>query len=328
MTATPLPTPNAPEPAPPAAAEAPACVVSVVVPCKGVGTLGPCLDSLAPSHQDLGLPYEVIVVDGWHDDAVAELCGSFDWVRCVRSRGNLVPGPARNLGVEHARTGLIVFLDADCVAEPDYLRTAYEALNSGARITGGPILDALSNPVSMADNYVQFADFPPGRPDSEQPWLPTCNFAVHKEDFQAVGGFVNTGMPLGEDPILCFEVGRRTPGGVRFTANQRVRHRGRADLTTMMRHHWTFGYGRALLGIEVKPWQRRVGRWLLAVPAIAAWRYLYLLKRTIRWAPARVPRALLLTPFTMPALLAWGWGFRAGCFEPIKDVGSEALTAG
>ncbi len=301
-------------------------VLSVVVPCKGAATLGACLDSLSPDTQDFDKPYEVVVVDGWHDDAVAALCGKLPWVRLVRSRDNLVPGPARNLGVKHAQTGLIVFLDADCVALPTYLSSAYKALSNGARISGGPILDALRNPVAMADNYVQFADFPPGRCDGLVAWLPTCNFAIHKEDFLAVGGFVNTGMPLGEDPILCFEIGRRTPGGVRFTANQQVRHRGRAELGAMLRHHRTFGYGRAVLGIEVKPWQRKVGRSLFAVPAIALWRWWYLLRRTMKWAPGRVPRALLLSPITLLALLAWAWGFRSGCHQPIQDVGSDALS--
>lgn len=301
-------------------------VLSVVVPCKGAATLGACLDSLSPDTQDFGKPYEVVVVDGWHDDAVAQMCEPIGWVKLVRSRDNLVPGPARNLGVKNAATGLIVFLDADCVASPTYLSAAHKALTGGARISGGPIMDALASPVAMADNFVQFADFPPGRCDGEVAWLPTCNFAIHKEDFVAVGGFVDTGMPLGEDPILCFEVGRRTPGGVRFTADQRVRHRGRQELGAMLRHHRTFGYGRALLGIEVKPWQRSVGRWALAVPAIAIWRYKYLLGRTLKWAPGRLPRALLLSPITLLALLAWGWGFRAGCREPIKHVGTDALS--
>ncbi|MGB0768295.1 MAG: glycosyltransferase [Phycisphaeraceae bacterium] len=304
----------------------PTPALSVVVPCKGAGTLGACLDSLSPQHQSFDRPYEVVVVDGWWDDEVAAMCEPLPWVRLVRSKDNLVPGPARNLGVEHASTGLIVFLDADCVASSTYLASAHHALTNGARISGGPIMDALRSPVAKADNFVQFADFPPGREDGAVAWLPTCNFAVHKEDFLAVGGFVDTGMPLGEDPILCFEIGRRTPGGVRFTADQRVRHRGRAELRAMLGHHWKFGYGRAVLGIEVKPWQRSVGRSIFSVPAVAMWRYLYLMRRTAKWAPVRLFRALLLTPITLLALFAWAWGFRAGCHQPIQDVGSDALA--
>lgn len=300
--------------------------LSVVVPCKGAATLVACLDSLSPGFQDYDQPYEVVVVDGWWDDDVERVCADRAYVNLVRSRGNLVPGPARNLGVARAQAELIVFLDADCVAEPTYLSAAARALRNGARISGGPILDALLSPVSMTDNYLQFADFPPGRVDSEVAWLPTCNFAIHKEDFDAVGGFVDTGMPLGEDPILCFEIGRRSPGGVRFTADQRVRHRGRAEFNIMLHHHWRFGHGRALLGIQVKPWQRKVGRSVFAVPAVAGWRYLYLLRRTIKWAPGRVPRALLLSPIVMIALIAWAWGFRSGCRKPIQEVGSDALS--
>lgn len=301
-------------------------ILSVVVPCKGVGTLAACLTSLSPETQDFEQPYEVIVVDGWYDEAVAAYCRELSWVTLVRSRGNLVPGPARNLGVEHARAGLVVFLDADCVADPGYLSASHRALINGARISGGPILDALLSPVSMSDNFVQFADFPPGRRDGPVAWLPTCNFAIHKEDFLAVGGFVDTGMPLGEDPILCFEIGRRSPGGVRFTADQRVRHRGRAEFKVMLGHHWKFGYGRAVLGLEVKPWQRSVGRSVFAVPGVAMWRYLYLMRRTAKWAPVRLIRSLLLTPIVLMALFAWAWGFRKGCHQPIQDVGSDALS--
>lgn len=303
-------------------------VVSCVVPCKGAGTLR---DALASLHdQDLAEPYDVVVVDGWWDDAVASLCAEFPRVRLVRSRDKLVPGPARNLGVAHASSEYLAFTDADCVVERGFLSAAKRALDAGVRLAGGPVLDALPwwRVVARADNLSQFADFPPTRPGGRAAYFPGCNMAMRKADFLAVGGFPDTGMPAGEDTLLCVAASERWPGedGVRFVPDMRVRHRGRSDLSGFLAHQEFFGYCRGTVGMRVPAWQRAWGRRWWMVPAVTGKRYVYMLQRTAQWHPAGLAKAAALSPLVVWGMFRFAVGFRRGCLEAARagrGVGEE-----
>ena len=115
-------------------------VISVVVPCRWQAEeLRYCLKAL--HYQTLTLPYEVIVVSGEAEPAIAEVVGQFPAVRLIESKAGLTPGEARNLGVEHARGKYLTMTDADCTPEPDWLLQAITALENGAIIVGGAVLD-------------------------------------------------------------------------------------------------------------------------------------------------------------------------------------------
>ena len=62
---------------------------------------------------------EIIFVNDGSTDNTAEIVSRYD-VRCINGPGQ-GPGAARNLGWRAAKTSLIWFMDADCVAEPDAL---------------------------------------------------------------------------------------------------------------------------------------------------------------------------------------------------------------
>jgi glycosyltransferase involved in cell wall biosynthesis len=111
---------------------------SVVVAARDAArTLGACLDSLtALDHPS----YEVIVVDNASVDATAGVAAARDGVRVLHEprRG---PAAARNTGVEAARGAIVAFTDADCVADPGWLRGLEDALEDRAdRVAGGRIL--------------------------------------------------------------------------------------------------------------------------------------------------------------------------------------------
>src|SRR5690348_486485 len=90
-------------------------------------------------------PFEVIVVDnGSTDDTprVAEECGA----RLLREP---IPNRcrARNLGVAEARGRWVVFLDSDCVPQPDWLQkfaaaVAAQQTDEGIAMIAGAILAA------------------------------------------------------------------------------------------------------------------------------------------------------------------------------------------
>ena len=72
--------------------------------------------------------FEVIVVDDGSADETARIAESFQdsRVRVLSSGRSIGAGACRNIGARAARGALLFFLDADCVADPNWLRVGCE----------------------------------------------------------------------------------------------------------------------------------------------------------------------------------------------------------
>jgi hypothetical protein len=95
----------------------------------------------------------------------------------------------------------------------------------------------------------------------------------------------------------------------------RVRHEGRKGMRAFLEHQRSFGYTRAMLGIWLTPLQRNVGRYAIAMPAVAARRLVYIARSVARHQPAELVRLVALLPFLALGLGAWALGFRQGLRE-------------
>lgn len=291
---------------------------SVIIPVKGTEGLDNCLASL--EKQDFDQPYEVIVVDGWYDDAVAAIANKYEHVRLIRSKGNLLQCNARNLGAKDAKADILVFTDSDCVIEPSFISAGVEALNNGARMVGGPVLDARPwNIICVADNFSQFAEFTKYRPNGPAEYFPGCTMAMRKDDFFKAGQFPDTKMTGGEDTILCFEMAKLYPDGLRYVNRMRIRHIGRPNFRRFLDHQIFFGYCRASCGIKMKPSHRELGKHLWIMPALIAKRSWYIFKRSLQWNLPGIPKIILISPLVLLGMVWWCLGFRKGCLEPMRD---------
>lgn len=101
---------------------------SVIIPnWNGLALLRPCLDTL---HQQTLDAFEVIVVDNASsDDSVAVLQRDYPEVRTIALSENLGYSGGCNAGIREARGEIVVLLNNDIEAEPDWLAELVAALD-------------------------------------------------------------------------------------------------------------------------------------------------------------------------------------------------------
>jgi len=188
------------------------------------------------------------VDDGSSDDTAA-VAGALGWP-VIRLPANRGPAAARNAGAAAARGRVLAFTDADCRPAPEWLARLVEGLDDGraAAVMGRVRID----PSNRFGQAVAALGFPAGGSTGfEKIWpvdadgftrsLSTCNCALHRKTFAALGGF-DTGFPYpgGEDSLLAHHL-VATGGRIRFCPRAVVRHEARDRVDGFLR--WQFRRG-------------------------------------------------------------------------------------
>ncbi len=122
------------------------------------------------------------------------------------------PAKGRNLGVKLAGGTIIAFIDADCVAEKEWLINLVKHIPRDMGVIGGPnVLKHLkrSTILNAIDNVLGTYLGSGGSPQflkierlSNVYAVPTCNMAIHKKLFTEMGGF-DERRSHNEDSSLC-----------------------------------------------------------------------------------------------------------------------------
>ena len=101
--------------------------VSVVVPFyNSERTLAACIESLL-AQENVGDDYEILLIDNRSEDTSATIAGNYSGVTVLTES---TPGAyaARNTGIREAAAPVIAMTDADCVVDPDWLRSILDGL--------------------------------------------------------------------------------------------------------------------------------------------------------------------------------------------------------
>lgn len=211
--------------------------VSVIVPVRdGAASMPALLDSLAV--QDLAADrYEVIVVDNGSRDATGAVAAA---------RGAKVvhePHPnrsgARNAGARAARADVFAFIDADCVAAPQWLSSLLECRGRSPLVAGRVEIETRSPPNAI-ERFEELWRFNQAAGVS-QGWAATANLLVEREAFDAVGGF-DPAYHYGEDVDFCLRAGR-AGYALSFCEDALVRHGAEHEFIPAMRRAVFHGYG-------------------------------------------------------------------------------------
>jgi len=292
-------------------------LVSFVIPAYRsrrtiVFTLKSILGQESPSSR------EIIVVDSSEESIADWLRGWFPTVRVVQTAQRLYPGAARNLGVRHARGDFLAFLDADTVAEPNWLSRMESVLSErpGVRLVGGWIGNA--NRRSMASrilHWIEFSEFIPGSRSRPVEFLSSANLFLSRDTFEACGGFPDD-VPASEDRLFCERIG----GGIHFEGSTGVLHYHRTRWREVSRHLRHLGYwGGRMRAARVGRGQR-LRHFPLAGHLLGPYRTGLIALRIMKANPGQAAHVLLGLP-----LLAWGsqvWA--AGFVQGLKTTDPDS----
>lgn len=175
-------------------------VVSVIISVyNGERTIRKCLDSLlAQSYQD----FEVIVVDDASTDNTRKILMEYvPRIHFFAFPFNVNVGQARcrNQAAKHAQGKYLVFIDADCIADKDWLQ---ELLNAHFICVGGAqklpfdasfkqrMIFAFMKRIGFITEYA-------GNNMRGVEHIPSCNAFYRKDIFDKLGGFRD--LRYGED---------------------------------------------------------------------------------------------------------------------------------
>lgn len=187
----------------------------IVVHYKAKKELFDCLSSI--KSLQLNLPYEVIVVDNDEKKSIEkELKTKFNWVKYIKSPGNIGFSAGNNLGVKYAKGEFLFFLNPDTKVLKGSIGKLLKFLlkNKNAAIVAPLLLDNNSRPYPLQGTLeltplrgiiaLSFINrLVPDNPVSRKFWLmdwdkknarevdvvPGTAFLINRQIFERIGGF-------------------------------------------------------------------------------------------------------------------------------------------
>ena len=224
--------------------------VSVVVPFLGTADDGAAALA-ALGRLRLGDDDELIVAD---NTAGGALSGRSDGgVRVVGAPGRRSAFHARNVGAAGASGTWLLFIDADCVPEPDLLARLWEPEPEpetgvvagearGAEAQGAFLARwSRSRRGPIASHQLTLGPRPAGT---------TANLLVRREAFEAVGGFCEVRSDA--DVELCWRIQERGLA-LEYRPHAIVAHRDPEDVVAVVRQAAGYGAGRRWLRSSYGP---------------------------------------------------------------------------
>jgi GT2 family glycosyltransferase len=192
---------------------------------------------------------ELVLADNTRRGLMSAAAGSSSVsVRVVPTGAEHSSYHTRNCGAREARGEWLLFIDSDCLPEPDIVEQYFVRAprpNEGAlagEIDGDPRQRSLTARYTVTRGYMRQAHLVH---DSDRPYAITANLLVRRAAWDSVGGFLE-GVRSGGDTDFCW---RLQAAGWRlgYRPAARVMHRNRESLRAFVRVMGRYAAGRAWL---------------------------------------------------------------------------------
>ncbi|WP_424968563.1 glycosyltransferase family 2 protein [Dinoroseobacter sp. S375] len=278
---------------------------AIIIPhYNDVVRLRTCLAALVPqiaalTQGDGPGPVDLVVIDNGSTQDLDPIMADFPQARFL-SEPQKGAAPARNTGVRESTAPCLFFIDADCVPDPDWLKTALD-LSGWDGIIGGrvDVFDETPPPRSGAEAFETVFAFPQEQYVTRKNFSVTANLLTTRKVFEDTGPFDGT---VVEDSDWCQRaVARGWP--IAYHPELGVGHPTRNDWSAL-RRKWKRTTAENYFAGGTDPVSRL--RWALRAGAVLA------------SAPLHIPRVL-----RHPALAA---GERAPCIGVLIRL--RVLRAG
>ncbi|HTT72697.1 MAG TPA: glycosyltransferase [Thermoplasmata archaeon] len=212
-------------------------LISVVITVRNEeGHLPALLDSLLPQEP----PFEIVVVESESRDRTFAIAAGYaarhpGLVRALQHPGSR--GIGRNAGAAAARGRFVAFIDGDCLADSQWLRSLRAALGTAPIVAGRTV--TIGKPrygrLERVELYQSGYDVT----------YPSCNLAYAKALFDRLGGF-DPRFVTAEDIDLNLRA-VRAGASIRYVPDALVYHQARANLVRFLYQAFWNGYGRKQL---------------------------------------------------------------------------------
>jgi glycosyltransferase involved in cell wall biosynthesis len=158
-------------------------MISLIIPAHNEeALLGDTLRILRASAEELGEPFEIIVVDDASTDRTIEIARSQGATVVSTDRRQI--GASRNVGATASKGEVLIFVDADTHVPAETLRAALRAIRAGAVGGGARLRPDAGTPFWLAHLAVLTVAFM-----RLLRWAAGCFIFVRRDAFAAVGGF-------------------------------------------------------------------------------------------------------------------------------------------
>ncbi|KPK32131.1 MAG: hypothetical protein AMS24_04930 [Chlamydiae bacterium SM23_39] len=218
--------------------------ISVIIPVYDDKRIINCLNALC-AQKFKGI-FEIIVVENDKTQKILKLIKNYKITYlCCHKKGSYF---TRNMGINHAKGKIIVFTDADCIANKDWLKKIWQTFqNPEINIIAGKILNKIGN--AKIQKYQREFLITQGlqylTPISPLPYMPTANIAYRNHILKELKGF-DTQFKSGGDVDISWRA-QYSGYKLTFLTDAIIQHEGRTSFFKYFRQFYNYGIGHVLL---------------------------------------------------------------------------------
>jgi glycosyltransferase involved in cell wall biosynthesis len=305
-------------------------MITIIIPSyNSQATIEKCINALY--NQTYKGDFEVILADSSEDQTQNIVKEKFPQVKLIPFKTKTDPGTARNAAIRQSKGDLILMIDSDCVANPDWMELMVEThQNDEYSAVGGSVLNG-NDPkceVAWAGYIAEFREFLPGFKPELREHIPTCNISYKRWVLRQYGLFqdilpdwITIKHPQQGDLIFNYNLFKNGEK-ILFDPEIQVAHINMPTITRFLGHQFRLG---RITSLVLKHFPSLHGAFiarsrvitLFAAPMLPVVKFFNTF-RVATLSKEYMRPFFLITPLLFTGLLFWDIGFIRGAFLPKK----------